>query len=106
MGKANFSDDFKRNAAAQITERGYSDVEVSKRLGVSQNSLYMRKRKFSKSREQRRQGCRDSKLEARTGEGQRGARHHQRATAYFARPQRPLCPAWQTNFRVTRDFRL
>jgi transposase len=35
MGKVNFSDDFKRDAIAQITERGYAVAEVSKRLGVS-----------------------------------------------------------------------
>ena len=34
MGKTNFSDDFKRDAVAQITERGYPVSEVSKRLGV------------------------------------------------------------------------
>ncbi len=48
MGKANFSDDFKRDAVAQITERGYPVAEVSKRLGVSSHSLYEWKRKFSK----------------------------------------------------------
>ena len=47
MGKANFSDDFKRDAVAQITERGYPVAEVSKRLGVSPHSLYAWKRKFS-----------------------------------------------------------
>jgi transposase len=47
MGKANFSDDFKRHAVAQITERGYPVAEVSQRLGVSQHSLYAWKRKFS-----------------------------------------------------------
>ena len=47
MGKGNFSDDFKRDAVAQITERGYPVAEVSKRLGVSQHSLYAWKRKFS-----------------------------------------------------------
>ena len=49
MGKANFSDDFKRDAVHQITERGYPVAEVSQRLGVSQHSLYVWKRKFSKS---------------------------------------------------------
>ena len=34
MGKPNFSDEFKRDAAAQITERGYPVAEVSQRLGV------------------------------------------------------------------------
>ena len=47
MGKTNFSDDFKRDAVAQITERGYPVAEVSQRLGVSQHSLYAWKRKFS-----------------------------------------------------------
>jgi transposase len=47
MGKVNFSDDFKRDAVAQITERGYPVAEVSKRLGVSPHSLYAWKKKFS-----------------------------------------------------------
>lgn len=47
MGKVNFSDDFKRDAIAQITERGYAVAEVSKRLGVSPHSLYAWKKKFS-----------------------------------------------------------
>jgi transposase len=47
MGKANFSDDFKRDAVAQISERGYPVAEVSQRLGVSQHSLYEWKKKFS-----------------------------------------------------------
>jgi transposase len=46
MGKANFSDDFKRDAVHQITERGYPVAEVSKRLGVSPHSLYAWKKKF------------------------------------------------------------
>ncbi|MBG6211378.1 transposase-like protein [Labrenzia sp. EL_126] len=49
MGTSNFSDDFKRDAVAQITERGYPVAEVSKRLGVSTHSLYAWKKKFSKS---------------------------------------------------------
>jgi transposase len=47
MGKANFSDDFKRDAVAQITERGYPVAEVSQRLGVSPHSLYAWMKKFS-----------------------------------------------------------
>jgi hypothetical protein len=37
MGKPNFSDEFKCDAVAQITERGYPVAEVSQRLGVSQH---------------------------------------------------------------------
>ena len=47
MGTSNFSVDFKRDAVAQITERGYPVAEVSKRLGVSTHSLYAWMKKFS-----------------------------------------------------------
>ena len=40
MGKGDFSDEFKRDAVAQITERGYPVSEVSQRLGVRAHSLY------------------------------------------------------------------
>ena len=35
MSSSKFSDEFKRDAVAQITERGYPVREVSERLGVS-----------------------------------------------------------------------
>jgi transposase len=47
MRTNSFSDDFKRDAVAQITERGYPVAEVSRRLGVSPRSLYAWKGKFS-----------------------------------------------------------
>ena len=47
MGKANFNDDFERDTVAQVTERGYPVVEVSKRLGVSPHSLYAWKKRYS-----------------------------------------------------------
>ena len=49
MSKSNFSEDFKRDAVRQITERGYPVAEVSQRLGVSQHSLYEWKKKFGAS---------------------------------------------------------
>ena len=49
MSKSNFSEDFKRDAVRQITERGYPVAEVSQRLGVSQHSLYEWKKKFAVS---------------------------------------------------------
>jgi putative transposase len=48
MGKANFSDEFKRDAVAQITERVYPVAEVSQRPGVIQHSLYSWKRQLAK----------------------------------------------------------
>ena len=47
MGKPNFSDEFKRDAVAQIVERGYPVAEVSQRLGVSPHSLYAWKRQLA-----------------------------------------------------------
>lgn len=47
MAKVLFTDEFKRDAVAQIVERGYSVAEISKRLGVSQHSLYGWKKKYS-----------------------------------------------------------
>ncbi len=47
MSKVNFSDDFKRDGVAQITERGSAVAEVSKQLGVSSHSLYAWKKRFS-----------------------------------------------------------
>ncbi|WP_146741467.1 transposase, partial [Lonsdalea populi] len=40
MGTPRFTPEFKEEAVRQITERGYSVVEVSDRLGVSAHSLY------------------------------------------------------------------
>ncbi len=48
MGKPNFSDEFKRDAVAQITERGYPVAEVSQRLGVRPHSLYAWRRQLEK----------------------------------------------------------
>jgi transposase len=47
MGRGNFSDDFKRDAVRQITERGYPVSEVSQRLGVSAHSLYEWRKKYA-----------------------------------------------------------
>ncbi len=47
MGKANFSDDLKRDAVRQITEREYFVSEVSRRLGISTHFLYAWKKQFS-----------------------------------------------------------
>ena len=49
MSRGSFSDDFKRDAVLQITERGYPVAEVSQRLGVSAHSLYAWKKQFSKA---------------------------------------------------------
>lgn len=49
MGKPRFTEDFKIDAIKQITERGYSVADVSKRLGVSTRSLYGWMKRYSVS---------------------------------------------------------
>ena len=49
MTRPHYTDDFKIDAIKQITERGYSVADVSKRLGVSTHSLYAWMKRFSKS---------------------------------------------------------
>jgi transposase len=48
MVKGNFSEDFKRDAVLQITERGYPVAEVAARLGISKYSLYEWKKRYAK----------------------------------------------------------
>ena len=48
MGKANFTEDFKRDAVLQVTERGYPAAEVAARLGSSKYSLYDWKKRYAK----------------------------------------------------------
>jgi len=47
MGKAYFSDEFKRDALRQIAERGHPVAEVAHRLWVGAPSLYEWKRKHA-----------------------------------------------------------
>ena len=85
MGKANFSEEFKRDAVAQITEGGYPVAEVSQRLGVSPYSLYAWKKKFSRP-----SGGDDKDAELRRLKRELSRVTEERdilkkATAYFAR---------------------
>jgi len=85
MGKANFSDEFKRDAKAQITERGYRVAEVSERPGVSPHSLYAWKRQF---RKQPADGSKDAEIRQLKRELLRVTEERdilKKATAYFAR---------------------
>jgi len=49
MTNTKFSDDFKRDAVAQITGRGDPVKEVSERLGVSQHALHAWKKTFAQA---------------------------------------------------------
>jgi transposase len=47
MSNKRYPDEFKIEAVKQITENRYSIAEVSKRLGVSQHSLYEWMKRYS-----------------------------------------------------------
>ena len=85
MGKANFSDDFKRDAVAQITERGYPVAGRYPDGWASARTRFMPGRRSFRAARGRRQGRRGSSLEARVAESVRGARHPKKTTAYFAK---------------------
>ena len=86
MGKGNYGDEFKRDAVAQITERGYPVAEVSQRLGVSQHSLYAWKRTFAKASSG--EAEKDAEIRRLKRELARVTEERdiqKKATAYFAR---------------------
>ena len=40
MSYTRYTEEFKRDAVSQVTDRGYSIKDVSERLGISAKSLY------------------------------------------------------------------
>jgi transposase len=47
MSGKRFTEEFKKEAVKQVTERGYSVVEVSQRLGTTTHSLYAWLKKYA-----------------------------------------------------------
>lgn len=84
-----YTEEFKRDAVAQITDRGYSVKEVAERLGICPKSLYDWKRQFYKPSKERKQEVFDTveirrlKAELRRVTEERDIL--KKATAYFAR---------------------
>ena len=77
---------FKRDAVAQITERGYPVAEVSQRLGFSQHSLYAWKRQLA--RQVSGDAGKDAEIRQLKRELARVTEERdilKKATAYFAR---------------------
>ena len=48
MSANKFTDEFKRDAVAQVEDRGYPVREVAERLGVSAKSIYRWQKQFSR----------------------------------------------------------
>lgn len=49
MSNSRYTEEFKRDAVVQITDRGYSVKEVSERLGICTKSLYDWRRLYSQT---------------------------------------------------------
>lgn len=84
-GQVRYSDEFKIDAVAQVTECRYSVKDVAVRLGISTKSLYTWMAQFSKPPRQTDQEAEVRRLKkelARVTE-ERGIL--KKATAYFAR---------------------
>ena len=84
-----FTDEFKRDAVAQVVDRGYLVAEVSERLGISTKSLYTWKTQFSQSRkriiETTEQATEIRRLNKELARVSEESNILKKATAYFAR---------------------
>jgi len=88
MGKSNFTDEFKIDAVKQITERGYSVSDVSRRLGVSTHSLYSWIKRYNVSAKSMAQEDQSSEIRRLKQELARVTEERdilKKATAYFAK---------------------
>ncbi|SEL43020.1 transposase [Pacificibacter marinus] len=89
MSGIRFTDEFKRDAVAQVVDRGYSVAEVLERLGISTKSLYTWKAQFSKPRKQiietTEQAAEIRRLKKELARVSEERDILKKATAYFAR---------------------
>ena len=89
MSGIRFTDEFKRDAVAQVVDRGYSVAEVSGRLGISTKSLYTWRGQFSQPRKQineiTEQAAEIRRLKKELARVSEERDILKKATAYFAR---------------------
>jgi transposase len=84
-----YTEEFKKDAVSQFTDRGYSVKEVSDRLGISTKSLYDWIKQYSKPESLRvketEQVREDRRLKAELARVTEERDIFKKATAYFAR---------------------
>lgn len=88
-GGIRYTDEFKKDAVYQVTDRGHSVADVSRRLGVSTKSMYDWIKLYRQPDRQRQEAV-DQGIEIRRlkAELARVTEEHgilKKATAYFAR---------------------
>jgi len=84
-GEIRYSDEFKIDAVAQVTERGYSVKDVAERLGISTKSLYTWMAQFSKPQRQSDQETELGRLKKELARFTEERDILKKATAHFAR---------------------
>ncbi|PHR61517.1 MAG: hypothetical protein COA47_05835 [Robiginitomaculum sp.] len=84
-----FTEEFKRDAVAQVIDRGYSVQEVAERLGISTKSLYTWKKQYYKPAKEHAKESAHAKenhrLKAELARVTEERDILKKATAYFAR---------------------
>ena len=89
MSAIRYTEEFKRDAVAQVTDRGYSVKDVSDRLGISTKSLYDWKAVYHKSEPELQhdaaQATEIRRLKAELARVTEERDILKKATAYFAR---------------------
>ena len=84
-----YTEEFKKDAVSQVTDRGYSVKEVSDRLGISTKSLYDWIKQYSKPESLRvketEQARENRRLRAELARVTEERDILKKATAYFAR---------------------
>ena len=88
-GRIRYTEEFKKDAAYQATDRGHSVADVSRRLGVSTKSMYDWIKLYSQP-DKHRQEATDQSVEIRRLKSELSRVTEERdilkkATAYFAR---------------------
>ncbi len=84
-----YTEEFKKDAVCQVTDRGYSVLDVSRRLGVSTKSMYDWIKRFHRSEPERQEGVLQAaeirRLKAELARVTEERDILKKATAYFAR---------------------